>query len=129
MDRLHIVLLGPDPLTQAVVGSGLQTYGYDVGLARTEFDALHQLQRTGSSILVADVDYDTAARLDFARAAREADDSLTVIYTTRTPSRLSTCAEVAGAPCLRTPYDPHQLVSLIRQLFPQNGSSGDSCAA
>ncbi len=118
-----VLILHADPLTQLVVGSGLQRYGYDVALASTTADALEVLQRQRVSVLVADVDSDLPRRLAFVRAARKADPSLAVVYTARMPSKLPDRDKVAGAPCLRTPYHPHQLVSLIGQLT--RGGAGD----
>ncbi|HEX2137013.1 MAG TPA: response regulator [Microvirga sp.] len=117
MDRLPLVLLlCADNLTRLVVESGLQIYGYDVVLASTPEDAAALLRSRRVGVLVADVDPDVPSRLAFVRAARKADPALTVIYTARVPSRLPDREKVAGAPCLRTPYHPHQLVSLIGQL-------------
>jgi len=118
MDRRPLVLLlGADPLTGLLVDSSLQTYGFDVALASTDTEALDQLQSRRVGALVADMDAaDASKRLAFIRAARRADPSLTVIYTARMPSKLSEGEKVAGAPCLRTPYHPFQIVSLIRQL-------------
>ena len=111
-----VLLLSTDNLVQLVIAGGLQTYGYDVALASTTVDALQELQTRRVGVLVADMDTDTPGRLAFVRTARKADPSLTVIYTARMPSKLSDREKVTGAPCLRTPYHPHQLVSLIGQL-------------
>ena len=111
-----VLLLSTDNLVQLVIASGLQTYGFDVALASTTADALQVLQTRRVGVLVADVDTDTPGKLALVRAARKADPSLAVIYTARMPSKLPDREKVAGAPCLRTPYHPHQLVSLIGQL-------------
>ena len=130
MSRLPIVLLlGADPLTQLLVDSGLQSYGHDVVLASTDTEALRQLQSGRIGVLVADMDADAPSRLAFIRAARKADPSLTVIYTGRMPSKLSDREKVAGAPCLRTPYHPYQIVSLIGQLVRRNAPAEDASYA
>ena len=129
MDRLPLVLLlCADNLTRLVVESGLQIYGYDVVLASTPEEALALLRGRRVGVLVADVDPDVPSRLAFVRAARKADPALTVIYTARVPSKLPDREKVAGAPCLRTPYHPHQLVSLIGQLR-RAGTEDDSHVA
>ncbi len=123
-----VLILHADPLTQLVVGSGLQSYGYDVALASTTADALQVLQGQNVRVLVADVDSDMAGRLAFVRAARKADPALAVVYTARMPSKLPDRDKVAGAPCLRTPYHPHQLVSLIGQLTRQHAENESDAA-
>ena len=130
MGRLPLVLLlSADPLAQLVVGSGLLTYGYDVALAGTEAEALHHLQSRRVCVLVADVDADLSTIFALVRAARKVDPALAVIYTARMPSKLPDREKVAGAPCLRTPYHPHQLVSLIGQLTRRGTSDDESHAA
>jgi DNA-binding response OmpR family regulator len=130
MGRLPLVLLlSADPLAQLVVGSGLLTYGYDVALAGTDAEALHHLQSRRVCVLVADVDTDLSTSFALVRAARKADPALAVIYTARMPSKLPDREKVAGAPCLRTPYHPHQLVSLIGQLTRRGTSEDESHAA
>jgi DNA-binding NtrC family response regulator len=128
MARL-VLLLGADSLTQLVVGSGLQTYGYEVALASTTSEALHLLQSRRISVLVADVDADTTNRLAFVRTVHTADPSLAVIYTARIPSKLPDRDKVPGAPCLRAPYHPHQLVSLIGHLFRRSAEEEDTSYA
>ena len=128
MARL-VLLLGNDSLTQLVVGSGLQTYGYEVAPASTPAEAQEVLQSRRVGVLVTDLDSDTANRLAFVRGARKADPSLAVIYTARIPSKLSDREKVPGAPCLRSPYHPHQLVSLIGHLFGRGSDEDASHAA
>jgi DNA-binding NtrC family response regulator len=127
MARL-ILLLGHS-LTQLVVGSGLQTYGYEVAVASTASDALGLIQSRRVSVLVADVDSDAASRLALVRMARKADPALAVIYTARFPSKLPDGDKVPGAPCLRSPYHPHQLVSLIGHLFRRGAEDEDASHA
>ena len=130
MGRLPLVLLlSADPLAQLVVASGLLTYGYDVALAATEAEALHHLQSRRVFVLVADVDTNLSNSFALVRAARQADPALAVIYTARMPSKLPDREKVAGAPCLRTPYHPHQLVSLIGQLTRRGTSDDDESHA
>ena len=128
MARL-VLLLCADSLTQLVVGSGLQTYGYEVALASTASDALGLIQSRRVSVLVADIDSDAASRLALVRMARKADPLLAVIYTARFPSKLPDGDKVPGAPCLRAPYHPHQLVSLIGHLFRRSAEDEDTSHA
>ena len=115
MPRL-VLVLHPDPLTPLVVASGLQSFGYEVECASSVAQALEVLQSRRVAVLVADIDADVTGRLAFVRTARKADSSLIVIYTAGDPSKLPDKDKVPGAPCLRSPYHPHQLVSLIGHL-------------
>ena len=128
MARL-VLLLGSDPLTQLVVASGLQTYGYEVAVATTTSEALELMRSRRIQVLVAEMDTDTAERLAFVQAARKAAPALAVIYTTRIPSRLPDRDKVPGAPCLRAPYHPHQLVSLIGQLTGRYATKDEALVA
>jgi CheY-like chemotaxis protein len=128
MARL-VLLLGSDPLTQLVVASGLQTYGYEVAVASTASEALELMRSRRLHVLVAEMDADTAGRLAFVRAARTADPALAVIYTARIPSKLPDRDKMPGAPCLRAPYHPHQLVSLIGHLFRRGAEDEDASHA
>jgi hypothetical protein len=98
--------------------SSLAGYGYDVLLAHSPDEAGHLLRTNRRiSVLVIDTDRGQAgAGLSLARDARVSDPDLKVIYTSQTPSRLRDAEKVSGAPCLCTPYRPHQLAGVIGQL-------------
>ena len=113
----HILLVHSDPLTRLIVESGLASYGYEVVSTSTYRQAAEVLESRRVSVLVADLTDDTVGRLAFVKMARTADPSLAVIYTAPTPAKVPDRDKVAGAPCLRAPYHPHQLVSLIGHLF------------
>jgi hypothetical protein len=69
------------------------------------------------SVLVIDVEIENASEsLALARAARRDDPKVKVIYTCGIPNRLPEREKVTGAPCIRTPYHPHQLVGVIGQM-------------
>lgn len=124
-----LVLSSDDPAGKAVAGR-LQSYGYDVAVTSVCEEALRQLQVRQVGVLVADLDGELADRLSLVRRARHLDPWLPVIYTAREPSRLAGREELAGAPCLRSPYRPDQLLSLIRQqLFRRCGNDQDHEAA
>jgi len=119
MARQPLILLIPaDRRTGALTRIGLEGYGYDVlvaGTADEALDLLHANQRI--SVLVVDVkpekDSDGIA---LAQTARRSDPSIHVIYTSGAPYKLHERHKVSGAPCLRTPYHPHQLVGVIGQI-------------
>ncbi len=75
------------------------------------------------------MDADVTSRLAFVRSARKVDPSLTVIYTARLPSKLPDRDKVPGAPCLYSPYHPHQLVSLLGQLTRRSSIDEDEAHA
>jgi DNA-binding NtrC family response regulator len=119
MARQPLVLLIPaDRRTGARTRAGLKGYGYDVLTAGTVKEA-HDLLRTHQrvSVLVVDVEPERAsAGMALAKAARRSDPSIHVIYTCGAPYKLSEREKVKDAPCLRTPYHPHQLVGVIGQI-------------
>ena len=123
MAKQPLVLLVPgDRLTSLLTRRGLEGYGYDVLTASGVEEALDLLRtNTRISVLVVDVKLEnTSASLAFAKAARMADPRVNVVYTCSIPHRLPEREKVRGAPCLRTPYHPHQLVGVIAQISNQN---------
>lgn len=125
-----VLVLSADDSAGKAVASRLQSYGYGVALSSVCEEALRQLQVRQVGVLVADLDGEVTDRLSLVRRARHVDPWLTVIYTAREPSRLAGREELAGAPCLRSPYRPDQLLSLIRQqLLRRCGNDQDHEAA
>jgi CheY-like chemotaxis protein len=118
MNRSTLVLILPDdPLTGLLILSSLPGYGYDALVAGSAPEALALLeanQRIG--VLVVNADLPEGRGLALAKAARALNPKLAVIYTSHLPQRVPECEKVTGAPCLRIPYHPHQLVGLIGQL-------------
>ncbi len=119
MSRQPLVLLvPPDRLTGMTTSDHLAGYGLEIITASSVDEARDRLRTNRRiSVLVIDTDRGQAgAGLSLARDARVSDPDLKVIYTSQTPSRLRDAEKVSGAPCLRTPYRPHQLVGVISQL-------------
>jgi DNA-binding NtrC family response regulator len=119
MARQPLVLLVPkDRLTGILTSNGLMGYGYDVLTAagvEEAFDLLSTNPRI--SVLVINVEIENAFKgLALAKAARIDDPKIKVIYTCAIPNRLPEREKVSDAPCLRTPYHPHQLVGVIGQI-------------
>jgi CheY-like chemotaxis protein len=119
MARQPLVLLVlRDRLTGILTSNSLLGYGYDVLVAASvedAFDLLSTNQRI--SILVIDVEIENASKgLALAKAARRDDPKIKVVYTCGIPNRLPEREKVTGAPCIRTPYHPHQLVGVIGQI-------------
>jgi len=129
MAKPTLVLLVPgDPLTGLLTESGLQSYGYDVLLAGSAAEAL-DLVLTNRRIRVVVVDADLASGISLAKAARSADPSMQVVYTSRAPQKLLDRDKVKGAPCLRAPYHPHQLVGVVGGLLGRRSSEDEAAAA
>ena len=119
MARQPLVLLVPgDRSTGLLTKAGLQGYGYDVLMTASVGEALDLLRANRRiSILVVHVGLEnTCDGLALAKAARTTDPKIKVVYTCGAPYKLLEREKVSGAPCLRTPYHPHQLVGVIRQI-------------
>jgi DNA-binding NtrC family response regulator len=119
MSRQPLVLLvPPDRPTGIMTSNHLASYGLEIITAST-MEETWRLLRTNRhiSVLVIDTDLGQADDgLSLAKNARVSDPDLKVIYTSRMPFRLKDAMKVSGAPCVRTPYRPHQLVGVISRL-------------
>jgi CheY-like chemotaxis protein len=126
-----LVLLVPgDRLTGVLTESGLQGFGYDVLMVRSPDQALDLLRSASRiDVLVVDADLPNNAGLALAKAARSLDPKYKVIYTSRNPFQIPDREKIAGAPWLRTPYHPHQLVGLISSLSGRLGADDEVQAA
>jgi CheY-like chemotaxis protein len=131
MAKQTLVLLVPgDRLTGVLTESGLQGFGYDVLMVRDPDEALDLLRTAGRiDVLVVDADLPNNAGLALAKAARSLNPKYKVIYTSRNPFQIPDREKVRGAPWLRTPYHPHQLVGLISNLSGRLGSDCEIQAA
>jgi DNA-binding NtrC family response regulator len=119
MARQPLVLLVPrDRLIGILTCNSLMGYGYDVLVAASVEDAFDHLSTNPRiSVLVINVEIENASEgLALAKAARRDDPGIKIIYTCGIPNRLPEREKVTGAPCLRTPYHPHQLVGVIGQI-------------
>jgi CheY-like chemotaxis protein len=119
MAHQPLVLLVPkDRLTGILTSNGLVGYGYDVLVAASVGEAFDLLRTTPRiSVLVINIEIENASKgLALAKAARRDDPKIKVVYTCAIPNRLPEREKVSDAPCLRTPYHPHQLVGVIGQI-------------
>lgn len=113
-----VLLIAADSLTRLVVPNGLLAYGFEVLVARDGAEAVERL-KGGARIDVLVTDADLGGEVDgisAARRARELRPKIEVIYAARVPARVPDRAKVSGAPCLKAPYHPYQLVSVIAAL-------------
>ena len=116
--QLVVLLIAPDGLTRALATDGLASYGFRVIAVPDGAAALDQL-KTSQAIDVLVTDAELKGEVDgltLARTARQLRPRIDVIYSARVPSRIPDPAKVPGAPCLRSPYHPYQLVSVIGAL-------------
>jgi DNA-binding response OmpR family regulator len=131
MARPTLVLLVPgDRLTGVLTQAGLQGFGFDVEVVSSAEEAADRLRsHRGIDVLVVDADLPQGRGLALAREARALDPKYKVICTARNPFQIPDRDTVRGAPWLRTPYHPHQLVGLISNLSGRQGSDEDTRAA
>jgi transcriptional regulator with XRE-family HTH domain len=124
-----VLLLSNDRSVLLSVEGSLRTYGYEMVPGDRQQETLQLLRSRWVGVLVADLGSHTAERLALVRAARQADPTLPVIYTVQGMAGLPVGERVAGAPCLRSPYHPHQLLNLIRQVVRRTRDEGEPHAA
>ena len=116
--QLTVLLVASDGLTRQITSNGLCMYGYEPILAKDGIEALSALSgERRVDILVVDADLGgDVSGLAVAKAARLANPRIDVIYTSRAPYRIPDSAKVKGAPSIRTPYQPQQIVGMISEL-------------
>ncbi len=122
--QLTVLLVASDGLTRQITSNGLNMYGYEPLLAKDGVEALAALNgERRIDILVVDADIGgEVPGLAVAKAARIANPRIDVIYTSRAPYRIPDAAKVKGAPSIRTPYQPQQIVGMISELRHRGGS-------
>ena len=116
--QLTVLLVASDGLTRQITANGLNMYGYDPILARDGHEAMAALDgERRIDILVVDADIGgEITGLAVAKAARLINPRIDVIYTARAPYRIPDAFKVKGAPSIRTPYQPQQIVGMISEL-------------
>ncbi|MDB5558965.1 MAG: response regulator receiver protein [Enterovirga sp.] len=122
-----VLLVASDSLTRQITANGLTMYGYEPLVARDGTEAMAMLEAERRvSVLVVDADLGgDVSGLALAKAARLIHPRIDVIYASRAPHRIPDEAKVKGAPCIRTPYQPQQIVGMIGELrfrMPADGS-------
>lgn len=124
--QLTVLLVASDGLTRQITANGLNMYGYEPLLAKNGAEALTALEgERRIDILVVDADIGgDVSGLAVAKAARAVNPRMDVIYTSRAPYRIPEAAKVKGAPSIRTPYQPQQIVGMISELR-HRGSSDE----
>lgn len=124
--QLTVLLVASDGLTRQITANGLTMYGYEPFLARDGAEAMRALDGERKiDILVVDADLGgDVSGLAVAKAARLINPRIDVIYTSRAPYRIPEAAKVKGAPSIRTPFQPQQIVGMISELRYRMPSDG-----
>jgi DNA-binding NtrC family response regulator len=116
--QLTVLLVASDGLTRQITANGLAMYGYEPIMTKDGVEAMTAIT-SGDRIDILVVDADLGGDipgLEVARAARLRHPRIDVIYTSRMPFRIPDAAKVKGAPSIRTPYQPQQIVGMISEL-------------
>ena len=116
--QLTVLLVASDALTRQITANGLVMYGYEPLLARDGTEGLRLLEDGRKvDILVVDADLGgDPTGLTLAKQARLLHPRIDVFYTSRAPQRIPDAVKVKGAPCIRTPFQPQQIVGMIGEL-------------
>jgi DNA-binding NtrC family response regulator len=123
---LSVLVVASDGLTRQITANGLTMYGYEPLLARDGVEAMKILEsekRMGVLVVDADLGGEMSG-LAVAKAARLLHPRIDVIYASRAPHRIPDAAKVKGAPCIRTPFQPQQIVGMISELRYRMPSDG-----
>ena len=123
---LTVLLVAHDGLTRQITANGLTMYGYEPLVARDGQEAMKILESERRvDVLVVDADLGgDVSGLAVAKASRLLHPRVDVIYASRAPHRIPDEAKVKGAPCIRTPYQPQQIVGMIGELRYRMPSDG-----
>lgn len=125
--QLTVLLVASDGLTRQITANGLAMYGYDTILTKDGIEAMTAIT-SGDRIDILVVDADLGGEipgLEVAKAARLRHPRIDVIYTSRMPYRIPEAGKVKGAPSIRTPYQPQQIVGMISELRHRGSSEED----
>ena len=125
--QLTVLLVASDGLTRQITANGLAMYGYETVLAKDGMEAMTAItagERIDIVVVDADIGGDVPG-LEVAKAARLRHPRVDVIYTSRMPFRIPEAAKVKGAPSIRTPYQPQQIVGMISELRHRGHSDDD----
>ena len=108
-----VYLTDENPVVARDLASALLKNGYEVvTLAASNIAASLQGHR-GGVVILANAD---RGGLDLAREVRSIRSDAGVVYTASAPQRIPETARVRGAPMMRSPITPHQLVGVVAAL-------------
>ena len=111
--RPVIYLTDENPIVARDLASTLTKNGYEVvTLPAPEIAASVKAQR-GRAVLFANAD---RGGLELAREVRSIRPDVGVVYSAAAPQRIPEMARVRGAPIMRAPITPNQLVGVVGAL-------------
>ena len=111
--RPVVYLTDENPIVARDLASTLTKNGYEVvTLPAPEIAASVKAQR-GRAVLSANVD---RGGLDLAREVRSVRPDVGVVYSAASPQKIPEAARVRGAPIMRSPITPNQLVGVVGAL-------------
>jgi DNA-binding response OmpR family regulator len=128
-DVLIILVVEDDQLIQAMVEEALSDGGFETAITASGEEAITLLQGNKSNYRALVTDVNLLGRLngwEVARAAREFDPTMPVVYMTGTHGDEWASKGVPNSVLLSKPFAPAQLVTAIANLL---NASGPSAAA
>lgn len=120
VDEVRILVVEDDQLIQTIVEEALADGGFESALTASGEEAITLLQGDESKFRAVVTDINLMGRLDgweVARAARETDPTMPVIYMTGTNGEEWASRGVPNSVLLAKPFAPAQLVTAISNLL------------
>jgi DNA-binding response OmpR family regulator len=111
--RPVIYLTDENPRVARDLASALLKNGYDVVTLPAPAVAASLQGQQRDVIVLADAD---RGGLDLAREVRSIRPGIGVVYAASAPQKIPETARVRGAPVMRAPITPHQLVGVVGTL-------------
>lgn len=108
--RPVIYLTDENPVVARDLASALVRSGYEVVTLPARQIAATLKGSPGRVVVLANADQ---GGLDLAREVRSCRADAGVVYTASAPHRIPDTAKVRGAPTMRSPITPHQLVGVV----------------
>lgn len=119
---MSVLLVEDDPLIREFVVEALRDAGYHVIHASTGEEALAWCKRHAADVLVTDIRLPGGVDgWQIAERCREHDPDLPVIYATGFSP--TTPRPVPGSRTLRKPFDPDEIVRMVKELGGGNRTS------
>jgi DNA-binding response OmpR family regulator len=119
-DPITILVVEDDHLVQATIEESLAEGGFETASTASGEEAIALLQENKSQYRAIVTDINLIGRLDgweLARAAREMDSSMPVIYMTGTHGEDWASKGVPNSVLLRKPFAPAQIVTAVAALL------------
>jgi DNA-binding NtrC family response regulator len=111
--RPVIYLTDENPIVARDLTSTLTKNGYEVVTLPAPEIAASVSARRGRAVVFANVD---RGGLDLAREVRAVRPDIGVVYSAAAPQKIPETARVRGAPIMRSPIMPNQLVGVVGAL-------------